>query len=529
MTSLRQTESLYAIFVHAGAGYHSHENEDMHLEACRQAIEAGMSLLRNGATAVDAVEMAIMTLEDTPVTNAGYGSNLNALGEVEGDASIVDHFGRSGACGAVPTVKNPIMLARKIYDQAYRNPGLARVPPNFLVGQGAADFAWDNGVLLTVPEHLIAPGPRARYEMWCKDIAAYEAKHPEKSKRNPFLAWVCRPSVCPTSQTTVVESGIEKNVRTADDTTQVHQSDYVRFEHIESTDSTDGHRTTFHSETTPETTHTGPSGTRFGLEQSVHPGSSVLPPTNFHEDAEHSRLDNIHQHDPRLDFPAGYGSSLRAELGDSISLNGTEERPSEKEDSITDTVGVIAVDKYGNIAAGSSSGGIGMKHRGRVGPAALIGIGTHVTPVDPTDSEKATVAVCTSGTGEHISSTFAASTCANRVYYAQRKDRNGRLVNVSEEEAITEMIKNEFARHPAVINSDIGGSIGIMCVKKTIDGIALFFAHNSDSFAVASMSSCDEQPSCIMSRITRSGATALGGTYFQYPEPAAKIRKIDRT
>ncbi|KAL9038813.1 MAG: hypothetical protein Q9180_002903, partial [Flavoplaca navasiana] len=40
-------------------------------------------------------------------------------------------------------------------------------------------------------------------------------------------------------------------------------------------------------------------------------------------------------------------------------------------DDITDTVGAIAVDCLGNIAAGSSSGGIGMKHRGRIGPAAL--------------------------------------------------------------------------------------------------------------------------------------------------------------
>ena len=61
-----------------------------------------MGFLRNGGTAVDAVEMAIMTLEDSTITNAGYGSNLNAKGIVEGDASIVDHFGRSGACGAVP-------------------------------------------------------------------------------------------------------------------------------------------------------------------------------------------------------------------------------------------------------------------------------------------------------------------------------------------------------------------------------------------------------------------------------------------
>lgn len=60
-----------------------------------------MSFLRNGGSAVDAVEMAIRVLEDREITNAGYGSNLAMDGTVECDATIVDHLGRSGAVGAV--------------------------------------------------------------------------------------------------------------------------------------------------------------------------------------------------------------------------------------------------------------------------------------------------------------------------------------------------------------------------------------------------------------------------------------------
>ena len=124
--------------------------------------------------------------------------------------------------------------------------------------------------------------------------------------------------------------------------------------------------------------------------------------------------------------------------------SGSSPRQDDIQDDITDTVGAIAVDCLGNIAAGSSSGGIGLKHKGRVGPAALVGIGTAVTPIEPDDPDKTCAAVVTSGTGEHIATTMAAHVCSNRIYSSNRRNRRGQFEPTDDDDAIRSFIEHDF-------------------------------------------------------------------------------------
>lgn len=160
---------------------------------------------------------------------------------------------------------------------------------------------------------------------------------------------------------------------------------------------------------------------------------------------------------------------------------------------------------------GSSSGGIGMKHRGRVGPAALVGIGTAVIPADDKDEEYISAAAVTSGTGEHMATTIASQKCAERLYHNTRRARGGADMEATEEEAMESFVQADFMGHPGVSGSFSAGAIGVMAVKKTPYGYFLHFAHNTDSFAIASMHSNEKDAKCVMSRIGEHGTVVQGG------------------
>ena len=194
------------------------------------------------------------------------------------------------------------------------------------------------------------------------------------------------------------------------------------------------------------------------------------------------------------------------------------DRPEEElDDVITDTIGAIAIDEKGHIAAGSSSGGIGMKHQGRLGPAALVGIGTAVVPTAADDEDGVTVAAVTSGTGEHMATTMASQRCAERIYRGTRRAAGGGDVQDDDEDAIMEsFITEDFMDHPGVRNCHSAGAIGVMVIKKMRSGYYFYFAHNTDSFALASYGGAEKEPLCTMSRLSKGAKIAKGGRKIRF-------------
>ncbi|MGD8397330.1 MAG: isoaspartyl peptidase/L-asparaginase, partial [Anaerolineae bacterium] len=156
-----------SIIVHGGAWDIPPELHEAHREGTRRAVEAGWAVLDAGGSAMDAVEAAVVVMEDDETFDAGRGSFLNAEGQVELDAGCMEGAGlQVGAVASVQFIPNPIRLARAVMEKSEHV---------LLVAQGAQRFAQKHGFRSCDLTDLAVP---REFERWQKLLydRAYSAR-----------------------------------------------------------------------------------------------------------------------------------------------------------------------------------------------------------------------------------------------------------------------------------------------------------------------------------------------------------------
>ena len=150
MTVHAEDKPKTALVIHGGAGVIersalSAEDEREVRDALNRALDAGNAILAKGGSALDAVQAAVVVLEESPQFNAGKGAVFNAQGGHELDASIMEgHTRRAGAVAGITTVRNPIKLARTVMEHSGHV---------MLAGQGAEKFADSRPEIERVPNN----------------------------------------------------------------------------------------------------------------------------------------------------------------------------------------------------------------------------------------------------------------------------------------------------------------------------------------------------------------------------------------
>ncbi|NXI90320.1 TASP1 aspartase, partial [Psophia crepitans] len=351
------------VLVHAGAGYHSESKAKEYKHVCKRACQKAIEKLQAGALATDAVTAALIELEDSPFTNAGLGSNLNLLGEIECDASIMD--GKSlnfGAVGALSGIKNPVSVANRLLCEGQKGKlSAGRIPPCFLVGEGAYRWAVDHGIPACPPGIMAT-----RFS-----LAAFK-----RNKRKLELA-----------------------------------------EKVET---------------------------------------------------------------------------------DLIQLKKRRQSNEKENDSGTlDTVGAVVVDQEGNVAAAVSSGGLALKHPGRVGQAALYGCGCWAE-----------------NTGAHTPYSTAVSTSGICYFYKySKKECSCALQTEDAHQALLETMQNKFIGSPFLANEDgvLGGVIVLRSCRCSAEPessqekptllVEFLWSHTTESMCVGYMSAQDGKAKTHISRL----------------------------
>ena len=146
------------VLVHGGAGAKNSDSPNDRGAGCRDAAERAWSVLKNGGSALDAVERAVKSLEDDERYNAGRGATLTEDGTVELDAAIMD--GSTLAAGAVCALTgfpNPVAIARRVLQDGRHV---------LYAGHGARKFALAAGFAEVDPDTLVTEEARRKLRVY---------------------------------------------------------------------------------------------------------------------------------------------------------------------------------------------------------------------------------------------------------------------------------------------------------------------------------------------------------------------------
>nr|CAB3262196.1 uncharacterized protein LOC100178578 [Phallusia mammillata] len=380
------------VALHLGAGYHSPDRWPAYKKLCENALTAAVEHLKNKGTAGEAATIAVKILENSEMTNAGFGSNLTESGQIECDASVMDTSVAESQAGSVTygsvscvnQIKNPVEAAFMISLQQakQRKLSLGRILPCSMSGTGAENWARAHNVEMCDRNSLIS---ESAYKTWQK----YQRRLTEQILRK----------------------------RKADSNVEV---------------------------------------------------------------SDLSDADNVN---------------------DEVNENHSKHRK-------LDTVGAIALDFYGKVAAAASSGGLLMKLPGRVGQAATFGCGCWA---EVGRGEKPTVAVTSTGCGEQLVYTTIAKKCAENL---QSKGEPY--------QAVQDTLLNDFLGSPFLSpEADRQAGLLTLHLSKNEDQVSteVVWGHTTSSFLIGHMSTRDNKPEVLVSRLPENAvagkSVSVSGTWIK--------------
>ena len=169
----------FSIAIHGGAGtlikgMMTSDKEKEYKKALRIALNSGYKVLKNGGSAIDAVEKSVVELENSPLFNAGKGSVFTAEESHEMDASIMDGKTlNAGAVSLISGIKNPIKLARDIMQKSDHV---------FLAGEGAMEYAKTLGYSFE-PDNYFYDDFRHKQWLEIKDTDTFKLDHSTKDHK----------------------------------------------------------------------------------------------------------------------------------------------------------------------------------------------------------------------------------------------------------------------------------------------------------------------------------------------------------